>query len=1591
MLDVLCKWLNEELRLSKYVDQKTFAKDFSSGYYIGEVLNKYHLQNDLHLFTKRSTAVSKVNNFRRLQPTLQILGISLDADTVQGLMQEKHGVATHLLYRLYVALQQKKKAEVYCLSSNNILTPAAVHVPKPPPYTTLLSMKAKQKQDRREIEAERVQAEIAFFENNKKKLVPTGFASNSLVPGCETSKNGLKVNFQSNSRYIQEIRQRLKENAIDNEHRQKRRDRFLVKQLKSQEVHQERQREEQLVRRLTRQTQQEQRLAVQLLQIRMQKDVIRENRLFRERQYQEQREKDFQDALDREAALVQQAKLDHAEEIRLELDCCKRIAVERAQNKRNKFFNNCREILGQIIDLATKVSEFCSLTGTAVPAKMMREWRELMMNDLPLYEEVTEDSTQPPEFEFPTLDETELKKLELLNNQDYDEYIAMSGEWAWPAEAGDPCQPPANNNILGHVVANLKKLVEPPAHEQSKPKYPHFRVKACMLGKFCAGKTTCLTTLAKTHTLHVLCAETLIKEALMTFLNVAEEIEQLEEAKGKPSTAIQEQERQEERLNFLLTKQVILGRAADREMREGHPVSNELVVDIIAEAIRQLPAESGWILDGFPVDVDQAHLLEDAISGTPPTKNEVVIKRTDLAIDPNPPKPPPPPPPAFDLIVLLEIPDECVVKRAVNKPGHDTMNTDNSLLPTQIPHRISAFQETWPALEEWFGTKQNILHRINAELKKKDLYKKVETIFVQIMTQKHLAKLALEEMHRDHQKSPDSMSSYSSSSSDSPGHTRHEHGHADSHHGHSKEGHSRNASHGSNHDDLPSRDHGHAKNIHESFHPGSASWVYVDVPLPPEVPKFLHHHWAAVCEAYVTNIQRAMQELRTQRTVVNRHIYNIREEFKHYLGRPDLKQEIVSQWQKDFNNMPDDMRDDDDTKAELHQRLDELREQLWEISDTRKAENEEEWTTLMLEGWLEDHTASIINHHSRVTQVELNRFQDTLCILRDYYLSMYGQVPPAPLFDWACIPLIVRPEFMKFEESTAETSDGCPEEKKKQTESSFRVFKFTGDDQMEILKTLHDKLKTDHEEALSAINKLVSSVLHLGVSEIKEQKEVPHLSPTHDPHKKRDTPSPTLTGSPTHDEKKTSPHHDKIKNKEVRNKIHKEYKAGLNHEGQSAKVRIALVKGHGLVLVESLKNRAKQIFENMKECLEAHYLAEMKSINQLALVVRHHIESGAKLQNEIVLECTDFYIDGDCQVLANAPPPPRPLPLEKAMQSTLTVVQLESLYHNFRHVAPSGFLSSSDFFHMMRDIISINIGMTSFPDTWTTMTDAQLSEITVMLTDEYELIDWRQFLLSAALPWPFPGAAHLLLVLQRFTEADTHDTGFVTKEQFLDTELWFSNESAQSASEDPLEPLPYDRLANLRKFFFQLFAEHCCSSAPRLDYRNMLQYFATDPNPKQGFIRALSLRIGQSLRQPVSSQLVMSMNNLEESSEFSSSDYIGECIEKITPCATSNSAEEEQLVSIPCLLSVISHKLIKSRDSLIPPGCKSLEQNTEYLESVFIEMGFKPDDYVPYSILSQHPAVEELMEGSLQHQLINIHRVLQQPNQDDSEGSPTID
>uniref|UniRef100_A0A8C7P6L4 Sperm flagellar 2 n=1 Tax=Oncorhynchus mykiss TaxID=8022 RepID=A0A8C7P6L4_ONCMY len=1140
MSDILCRWLNVELRLSKTVDPRSISKDFANGYLIGEVLHKYQLQGDFDLFLK-------------------------------------------------------SKPE-----------------------------------------------ELA----------------------------------QANSEYIQKIRQRLEEDATARQQREKRRRRVLVEQLKAHEAQEEALREEQLVERLTRQSQLERRLAVQLMQLRQQKDILRQNRVFRERQYQEQRLRDFQEALEREAALARQASLDHAEETRKEIEVHDRIATERAQARYRKHSDSCREILEQIVDLATKAGEYRLLTGNLIPGKLMREWKELMFCGKPLYdsgslEELPADPT-PEQF-------IEVEKQEILNNQDYDEYMSMTGEWTWPEE-GETKPPPSNNNILGHVVLRLQTIVNPPKPDTLPPFFPRFTLKACVLGKLFSGKTTCLTRIAKVHHIHILSANVLIQEAL-----AAHQLGKLGREVRK--TCVQTFDwyciyylyiciRNNKEHPSQLSVRAQHGAAVEKFLRKGRSVPDELLVDIAVEAIRAIPADSGWILDGFPVDLTQAKLLEKALGGSDTGKERKRRnKRSNLSVDSNAPKEPPPPSPVLDLALLLDVSDDHVLDRAAKGP---TLICANEYSLCYYHCRITAFQDTWPKLEKWFSGKQSILMRLNAEMSEDMLFRKVESILYQAMMQSE----------KEEWDCPVPLKKKNIPFSPLlPG---------------GAVGHSRKLSIAS------SLENSHGVNTSPTEPlaptPGTTHWVYVDEPLPKEIPEYLVPYWENVCNSYVTNVKAVMQNLRTERILIIHHLFNIREEFKQYLRRPDLKQEFVSQWQQNYNSIPKDMRDDEETKAELHQRLDDLRERLWDICDKRKEEAGQERAAIMCDGWLEDHTAVLINHFSTLMQVML------------FYVPLH----------------------------------------------------------------------------------------------------------------------PTLPDS-------------------------------------AVKVRVELVKACALCMVRVLHRQAEQAFRTMEEWLGARFLSEMNSIDQLAEVVRHHIESAAKLQSELMLVCTDFFLNGDMRVVVSPPNPPRPAPLELPTDSTLTILQLEAFYRQLRKVAPTGVQCSTDFWEILQEITSLNMGTNALPDPWMHISEPQLVELVSMLTQNTEMLDWRQFLLSAALPWPTPTLPQLLQVLARFKMEDAGATGSLTEEQYLKVPSYF---------------------------FFLLFADPDCSPA-RVDYVTMLLYFAAHPDPMQGFVRALSVVMGQPLRHQSSSRLLKSVPYMEEGLSEST-----ELEEEVEP---QGGPRGEEGVSMPALLRVICH------------------------------------------------------------------------------------
>lgn len=78
------------------------------------------------------------------------------------------------------------------------------------------------------------------------------------------------------------------------------------------------------------------------------------------------------------------------------------------------------------------------------------------------------------------------------------------------------------------------------------------------------------------------------------------------------------------------------------------------------------------------------------------------------------------------------------------------------------------------------------------------------------------------------------------------------------------------------------------------------------------------------------------------------------------------------------------------------------------------------------------------------------------------------------------------------------------------------------------------------------------------------------------------------------------------------------------------------------------------------------------SVEKLIEIGRHHIECSSKIQYEMTLEETDFFLSSDVKVIPDPVPPPHVPQVETSDSGTLTISQLNTFHKQFLQVAPKG-------------------------------------------------------------------------------------------------------------------------------------------------------------------------------------------------------------------------------------------------------------------------------------------------------------------------------
>ncbi|XP_056369286.1 sperm flagellar protein 2 [Oenanthe melanoleuca] len=1656
MSQILCDWLNRDVKLSRRIVLGSFPEEFSTGYLLGELLHKYGLQDDFKQFSKNRSADAKINNFCRLEPTLHLLGVQFNENMAQDIMTKQHGAATNLLYDLYIALEKKRKAKLTGVAveamrpaataklkstesgnqehyigrrQNGIIARIQTTVAqKQPSRPTIKSFEAKSFLMKKR-EAENVYKEIEKFEKSltgnvssvhshvtdrdmQELLQTQKFQEASLETIPETKAELL--NIYSDDEYVRKIKKRVEEDTFAREQRAKRRQRMLVDQLTAHEAQEKAYQEQQLIYRLMKQSQHERRIAAQLMHVRHEKEVLRQNRIFREKQYEERRQKDFQEALDREAALAKQETIDNEEQIIREREYHKKIAAERAQARYKKHYSICWEMIGQIVDLSTKVGEYRQLTNNRVPLKLLLDWKELFLNGKPIYEQA---AIQPLPDEPSPEQLVELNKMSLLDEKDYGEYKSMTGEWS-PTEENSENKPPLNNNILGHVLRRLMEMFYPPK-PKSSPEFPSFPIKGCVLGKMFSGKTTCARFIEKVCNVQVLSVGTLVQEAIEAFLknemeseestisqkaeSPGEQDEIQENVPNSPPNLLEvllretttepildncsiEKDPSEEEFELdnsqdglpKLSVRAQLGAASQKWLKNGKSVPDELLIDILLEAITQIPPEKGWIVEGFPMTINQAKLFQKSYTGIDVEAKDPISEKLSLALDPRAPNGPPPTSPAFDVSILLDISDSLVLERAANMKidkrkasqaeQNSNQNSDAEILEEidlaeeQVLHRISGFLKTWPKLEKWFSVYQNTLVKVNAETEQSLLCEKVKDIIIEEIVKNQNRRSAEEIVPEEEMVLPVTDEGEVSPVTDEEEKVL-----------------------TVTDEPLPSLE------TPLPIEPGSDEWIYVNEPLPQEIIDFLVPYWEMVESTYMNTIKTVLRCLRDEQYSIIHYTADIRKKFKDYLKRPHHKQEFVSQWQIDFNSIADALRDDEETKAELHQRVTDLRDLLWDMCDSRREEAEQERIGIMNEEWLPDRRGIAMNHFFTLMQVELDRFQDTKRLLHDYYRAMEGKIPTEDSQDFTRIPLldIINGEQKEDQDESKRIplvswrlpSAGNTESKNRSRQENHKdkisesVVAACRDDENLIIDTW--------QTAVTAVSDMVTAEI-----EFREMEEEQEHQRNQKPSKTAQKQASKASGRDTKGAKKASAKSppkkkgakatpapidpEEIRKQELALKIKQEYFSALKHEEAATKSRLELIKEKALAFLEDLKLKAEEAYKDMEMWLGSTFLEEKSSVEKLVEVARHHIESSSKIQYEMTLEGKDFFINSDVKMVPDPVPDPIPPPefqrIETSRSSTLTISQLTTFHKQFLQLAPKGFIPKKVFIESVSCLVNSNLGINCFSDAWKNLTLADLENLASEFTVNSELTDWRRFLLSAAQPWPVPSVTQLLKTLHGFKSVDVTGSGFVTQEHYMQVGLWFNGNEDISITESCEEPVSLERLKHLIKFFFSLFMDTKKDPA-LLDYIEMLLYFASHSDPVEGVYRALSIAAGTYIHRKKEASLP--------------------CVDSSSPNILSNektlTGDEKEvlnytgegMISVASLLKVFHTGGSKDEDY---HRFRCLEKADSYDKNfikVYQELGAEDLTPIPVELLLKHPFMEDLINTCQEYKLPDIKVFLQ--------------
>ncbi|EGR31169.1 hypothetical protein IMG5_116400 [Ichthyophthirius multifiliis] len=994
------------------------------------------------------------------------------------------------------------------------------------------------------------------------------------------------------------------------------------------------------------------------------KQIIIENRRIRQDKYKQKNEVMVINAKYKEEEMLKQLKEENNKDIKSKLVRQNEIEIQQKQMQRKQNYFKCQDIVHQFIDLANICYDQQQLNDTnLIDTNLFQNQLHLFINEMNLIKtkqfanaDIIQNLKQQYE------DQQESKKFVI--SKQFQDYLTGQGIWVpqhnFPQNEEDEKNIPnhaINNYFLGDLIIQiLEKYYEQKLEEQKKIKNNHFDwlpIKIAILGYQFSGKKTIANLLQQKYNVKILSVEKLLNDLIDTWRQYQQKQQQIQQKilktqeienilldgkeipdeyyiklimkelnKIHPEVSEEQFLENYEKILYLNDNHNDQQLCIDNENRDiEFPLTQE---DIFKNQLsnKNHKYTNGVILLDFPHSYEQAKLLEKELSGFMP-KDEVIQSEFEKSVQ------------KASLIVKGK--EVEIVKRSLIKAGLDNVFYINIDKTESLRRALGRRYD--PFTKQYYHLDDNIPPVDNAPL-----VERIEGIMQQseigIVDKNCLLDNNYQELKEWYSMFGQYYNSYENNQSDN------QEGYEINEQEEQNQYEQENLDHDINHinsqnkqselkqeqqgqNNSPNKDKQYEKNKQEDINIENQEDKKQQQQQQQQQQQYIVKKELICCHQAITNLanlwkntqdyyinitQDVFYDLQEQKELIIVRFNDIQKKFLKLIQRQDNKFEYVRQYQEQYNdfvqNYPD-MCEEQQTKEELHQRVEDLHNLLYDIIENKREEATEERNQIIKSGWIQKEMEKFTLLMQRLIQAELSRSFSCQQLIADYYTLVLGE------------ELQEIPEYYKND--IISNQDSLP--------------------------------PVEDAQSFPRIEKIIDSALKLHNGE-EEQEEKGANKKGGKVAKKEDKKAPKKTGKNAQEE---------VEEKKELNPLEKNMKEALHIEKSIFRYRIQVLKDFSISRLKEMKALSSILYGKLEDWIEYTFKIENDAVNEMDYIFRQYIEEEKKIQKEIQLNYVDVIISH--QILNFLTPPPIILPAKETIfQHKFSISQLYVIIEEIRSI-----------------------------------------------------------------------------------------------------------------------------------------------------------------------------------------------------------------------------------------------------------------------------------------------------------------------------------